>query len=120
LQWQRRLDVSGGGNATIYGLSIDGTGRLVFGGYTNVVSAPGYTDSILFAVPTDGTKTGTYTFTGSSSTSRSFIYNNDTTGDATATSNQITPSFTVADGSYMTTGTITASSGTATSQTTTL
>ena len=64
IQWQRSL-TNGAGSITLGGIAVDNLGSMYLIGYNNVSSA---SDMFVAKLPTDGTKTGTYTLGSSSYT----------------------------------------------------
>jgi len=71
LQWQRQISTTAAGGVVLYKCVITANGALCVGGETR--GSPAYKDLVYFNLPTDGSKTGTYTvgslnFTYSAST----------------------------------------------------
>jgi hypothetical protein len=115
-QWTRRISPSVAGTVSNYGVVIDSTGRIISGSYQSQVSGGTSVDTLLLALPVDGTKTGSFTVGG-----RGFSY-----ASATSTETSITTSttdlFLTANGSSptMTTETFSAQNGGSSAETITL
>jgi hypothetical protein len=115
-QWTRRISSSVSGSVSNYGIAIDSTGRILVGSWQNQLSGGTSYDTLLFALPTDGTKTGSITVGG-----RGFNYASATSTETSITTNTTTPTLTADAGSpTMTTETFTASNGAGSAETITL
>lgn len=62
LQWQRQISTTAAGGVVLYECFIAPNGALCVGGETR--GSPAYRDLVYFNLPTDGSKTGTYTVGG--------------------------------------------------------
>ena len=116
IQWQRRLYESVVSSSFTYGYSINilSNGNVAVGGRTNVNSLAN--DFIFAVLPSDGSKTGTYTVG-----SRTFVYEPSTLTDAAGILTSITSSLTASTPTFTTaTPTYSTSTTTLTSTVTTI
>jgi hypothetical protein len=116
LQWTRSISPSVAGTVSNYGVVIDASGRIITGSYQSQNSGGTSVDTLLLALPTDGTKTGSFTVGG-----RGFNYASTTSTESSITTNTTTATLT-ANGSSptMTTETFSAQNGGSSAETITL
>ena len=115
-QFTRSISTSVAGSFANYGVEIDVAGRMVMGGYQSQNSGGTSTDTLLLVLPSDGTKTGSFTVGG-----RGFSYASATSTETSITTNSTTPTLTANAGSpTMTTETFSAPDGASSAETITL